>query len=131
MTAHVLFYRPAGFAQDWEKTDLWHRAARIPGVRVLCDEDGLEARHFGAATSGHVLLYRADGRLLFSGGITTARGHAGASAASESIVSFLTTGTAELASAPVFGCPLYDPSPLAGEGSQPCCPEGSPRRAGP
>lgn len=57
LSAHVLCYRPAGFPRDWEKTDLWHNAAIIPGVQVLSDEDGAEAERFGAEASGHALLY--------------------------------------------------------------------------
>jgi hypothetical protein len=91
----------------------------MPGVQAGCDEDGVLAKQFGASTSGHVLLYHADGRLLFSGGITNARGHAGSSAGLEAILSLLNRGTAEQADAPVFGCPLYGPLPVAREGDEP------------
>jgi hypothetical protein len=106
LTLHVLFYRPAGPAESWAKTDLWDRAAAIPGAHVSADEDGVQARLFGAATSGQVLLYDRDGRLLFSGGITNIRGHAGASRGADAILSLLTQGTAECTETPVFGCPL-------------------------
>src|ERR1043165_1176426 len=77
LTAYVLFLKPAGFSEEWEKTDLWQSAASIPGVNVLSDDDGAEARLFHATTSGQTNLYDAEGRLLFSGGITGARGHSG------------------------------------------------------
>jgi len=108
LAVHVLFSRPARLPENWEKTDLWYRTLRLPGVQVLSDEDGREARCFGASTSGHVFLYHADGRLLFQGGITSSRGHAGPSVGTTAIGSLLTTGTAEHTQAPVFGCPLYD-----------------------
>ena len=57
VTAHVAFCKPAGFPGDWEQTDLWRSAAAIPDVEVFCDEEGREARRFGAATSGCVLLF--------------------------------------------------------------------------
>jgi len=107
LMAYVLFLKPAGFPVDWEKTDIWYSAAAIPGVRVLSDDEGREAAHFRAATSGETLLYAPDGRLLFSGGITGARGHAGDNAGRRSLVSLLTTGKAERTVTPVFGCPLY------------------------
>lgn len=74
---YVLFLKPGQFPHDWEKSPLWHRAASIPNVTVIRDDDGLEAARFGAATSGQTMLYDANGRLLFSGGITGSRGHAG------------------------------------------------------
>jgi hypothetical protein len=119
LAAHVLFYRPANAPADWEKTDLWRRAAAIPGARVYRDDDGVLARTFGAVTSGQVLLYHRDGRLLFSGGITNARGHAGASAGTEAIVSLLTKGTAGRTETPVYGCPLAGPRPPESGGDEP------------
>ncbi len=109
VTAHVLFYRPGGEPDSWAMTDLWRRAAAIPGTRVQVDPDGRQARRFGARTSGQVLLYHCDGRLLFSGGITDTRGHAGASVGTEALWSLLTTGTAAQTETPVYGCPLAGP----------------------
>ena len=68
--AYVLFIKPEGSSDDWEKTDLWQSAANIPGVNVVEDSAGIEARLFNVATSGQTLLYNPQGRLLFSGGIT-------------------------------------------------------------
>ena len=68
---HVVFFKPSGTAEDWEQTDLWKSAAAIPGVAVSIDVDGAEAQRFQATTSGHTLLYDAEGKLLFSGGITS------------------------------------------------------------
>jgi hypothetical protein len=107
VTAYVLFLKPAGFSDDWEKTDLWHSAASIPGVKVMIDDGGAEARRFHAATSGQTMLYDAEGRLLFSGGITGSRGHAGDNAGRSAIVSLLNTGAAERAETFVFGCRLF------------------------
>jgi hypothetical protein len=108
VTAFVLFLKPAGFSDDWEKTDLWQSAASIPGVNVVADEDGVEAGCFHAVTSGQTVLYDAEGRLLFSGGITGSRGHSGDNAGRSAIVSLLNTGEAEAAETFVFGCPLSD-----------------------
>jgi hypothetical protein len=75
--AVVLFVQPAGTSDEWPRTDTWQAAAAIPGVQVQIDQQGAEARRFGAMTSGQVLLYDADGSLAFQGGITAARGHEG------------------------------------------------------
>jgi hypothetical protein len=82
-------------------------AAEIPGVSVLSDPDGAEARRFGAQTSGHTLLFDHTGRLLFSGGITQSRGHAGDNAGESAIVSLINTQAADQTKTQVFGCSLF------------------------
>jgi len=109
--------KPHGFADDWVKTDLWRHALRIPGVSVLVDEDGIEARHFRAVTSGQVLLYGADGRLLFSGGITSTRGHVGDNPGESAIEALVNTGSADDDHSLVFGCPLFNPDSECRKGS--------------
>jgi hypothetical protein len=105
-SAHVLFLRPEGVEQDWEKTDLWRSIAAIPGVSASTDEDGVEAARFRASTSGETIVYDASGRLVFHGGITIARGHEGESPGLRRIQSLLLAGAAERGESPVFGCPL-------------------------
>jgi hypothetical protein len=107
VTAYVLFIKPAEFSGGWEKTDLWASAAAIPGVSVVADDEGVEARRFHALTSGQTVLYDTEGKLLFSGGITSARGHAGDNAGRTAIVSLLATHEANQGETPVFGCPLF------------------------
>ncbi len=106
--ARVLFVRPGDFRPGWEQTALWRRAESIPGVEALADPDGAEARHFGARTSGHVLLFGADGRLLFSGGITGSRGHEGDNPGASAVRALLAGDSAARTTAPVFGCALED-----------------------
>jgi hypothetical protein len=113
VTCHVLFFKPAGAANGWNRTDLWSSAAAIPGVTVSTDEGGFEARRFGAATSGQALLYAPDGQLLFSGGITPSRGHPGENAGREAITSHLLGKKVGQVKGPVFGCSLRGP---AGDG---------------
>jgi hypothetical protein len=107
---YVLFLRPTVFDAGWEQTDLWRRASRLPSVTVVRDDDGAEARRFGVETSGQTLLYDAGGSLIYSGGITGARGHAGENAGEAALIALLTDGRAELAGANVFGCPLFVPA---------------------
>lgn len=107
VAAYVLFIKPAGFATEWERTDLWASAAAIPGVQVVGDDEGVEASRFQAATSGQTVLYDAQGKLVFSGGITSARGHEGDNAGRTAIVSLLTTDEAAQKETPVYGCPLF------------------------
>lgn len=93
-----------------EDSALWQRARRIADVRLVKDRDGAEARRFGARTSGETRLYGPDGRLLFHGGITAARGHVGDNPGQAAIAGLLLhPGTTEPPrSSPVFGCALWD-----------------------
>lgn len=102
----VLIVVPPGLDSAWAETSLWREAQAIPGARVVLDRGGLAARRFGAYTSGQAILYGADGRLLFEGGITPGRGHAGDNAGTDAIVALATNGRAERTSTPVYGCAL-------------------------
>ena len=90
LTPWVVFFKPASSDDGWEQTDLWNTAAAIPGAHVVADTDGVEARRFNATTSGQTLLYNDQGKLLFEGGITLARGHAGDNAGRSAIEDCLT-----------------------------------------
>lgn len=110
LTAYVLFLKPDGFGDRWEQTELWQNASRIPGVTVILDGDGAEAHLFHAATSGQTVLYDAQGRLLFSGGITGSRGHSGDNAGRSAIISLVNAGLPDRTETFVFGCPLFNPN---------------------
>jgi glyoxylase-like metal-dependent hydrolase (beta-lactamase superfamily II) len=107
LNAFVLFLRPQGTADVWEHTATWAAAQDIPGVAVRVDRDGAEAARFGAATSGHTVLYNAEGRLLFAGGITAARGHVGDNSGRQSVLALLDNKSAAPAHL-VYGCRLRD-----------------------
>lgn len=109
LRAVVLFVKPRGAPDGWENTDLWRRVERMPAARPLLDVDGVEAHRFRALTSGQTLVYGEDGTLLFSGGITAARGHEGDSAGRGLILAALEGARLEHPGAPVFGCALDSP----------------------
>ena len=108
IAVQVWFIRPADTPEDWAATALWRRASSIPGVTVRRDEDMAEARRFGAETSGQTLLYDRDGKLLFRGGITVARGHSGDNAGRSALEALLEQRFPREIGTPVFGCPLYN-----------------------
>jgi hypothetical protein len=108
MAAHVLMLAPHDAGSDWKDPGLREAAAAIPHVRVAADDDGVEARRFGATTSGHVVIYGRDGRLLFSGGITAARGHLGDNLGLQRALAALGAGAPTCVESPVFGCSLKD-----------------------
>jgi hypothetical protein len=116
VAAQVLFFKPESVSNDWVRTDLWRSAAAIPGVSVQEDTNGAQARLFGAATSGYVLLYDTHGQLLFKGGITGSRGHAGDNAGESAISALLGGQTASLQQTPVYGCSLLGKCEASAEG---------------
>jgi hypothetical protein len=125
LAATVLVLRPDGVPDGWEQTRLWNDAAIIPGVRVVADTGGEESRRFGAETSGQTLLFSADGRLLFSGGITESRGHSGDNAGRSAIESLVLEGgtLAQAAHTPVYGCPLCNESSNGRKEGNLACPK--------
>jgi hypothetical protein len=106
VVAYVLFVRPQYAGPDWDDTDLRHSAAAIPGVTVLTDADGVESGYFGAETSGQTLLFDREGAMVFNGGITASRGHAGGNTGESAILAALSGGHAGHVRTPVFGCAL-------------------------
>jgi hypothetical protein len=108
LSAYVLFLTPHAAPSDWENAELPREAAKIPGVTVVSDIDGVEARKFGAETSGHTFLYDRNGTLLFNGGITQSRGHAGDNAGENSIVALVNDHHSAVSRTFVFGCSLVD-----------------------
>ena len=106
VAVQVWFLKPAGFPDDWTRSDLWRMAAAIPSVSVHEDMDGIEARRFGAETSGAVLLYDTQGKLLFRGGITAGRGHMGENVGESAILSLLAGRKPGVAQTLVYGCSL-------------------------
>jgi hypothetical protein len=105
--ALVILLAPANATEDRVGTDIERRARALPGAEVVIDPPGREARRFHVRTSGHVVLYGPDGRLLFSGGITPARGHAGDSPGRRAVLAWLRQEEAGPRFAPVYGCSLF------------------------
>lgn len=80
-----------------------------PGVvnaSLVEDPDAKEAALFKARTSGQTFLFDAKGSLLFSGGITSSRGHEGSNTGEETVKDWLRGKSAKKTQTPVFGCPL-------------------------
>jgi hypothetical protein len=103
----VVFVKPGGTASGWEQSGTWDQAKRIPGVTVVRDDDGAEARRFGVHTSGQTLLYDARGTLLYSGGTTGSRGKPGDNAGRADLVALVDGARRSRGTRPVFGCPLF------------------------
>lgn len=106
LQAKVLFALPEGADESWLRSDTVQRARRLEGAEVRLDGAGFEARQFGSATSGQVLLYDGAGRLLFSGGITGSRGHEGDNLGRARVAALIRGTVPDRPGSPVFGCAL-------------------------
>ena len=125
----VVFVAPDEVPDGWEKASLWQTASALPGVKVRTDRGGVLANRYGAATSGHVVLFGPYGKLLFSGGITPSRGHEGDNAGLQALLDVLGSGELPQQAAPVFGCPLFSPNSPSEccKKEGPSCPPQSPK----
>jgi hypothetical protein len=108
LRTYVVVFRPHQARAGWEQTDIYAAAMRLRGTRVIVDEDGREAKRFGAFTSGQTFLYDADGRLRFEGGITLLRGHAGLNSGRAGVI-HIANGEMGKGTHPVFGCSIVSP----------------------
>jgi hypothetical protein len=105
---YVLMLVPELAGHGWGPTDGLRGLATMPGVHLIDDPIGKEAARFGALTSGLVALYAEDGRLLFRGGITGARGHEGDNVGRRGLVDLIQGDSSSFPrETPVFGCPLF------------------------
>lgn len=102
----LVMVKPAGAPDDWDQSATAAAANELPGVSILRDEDGTEAKIFGALASGQTFLYDTSGQLLFHGGITAGRGHFGKNTSSNQLQQLLAGGKSTGQAAPVYGCPL-------------------------
>jgi hypothetical protein len=107
LRADVVFLHPPGKDDSWIQTDLWRDALKLPETAVLGDLSGRETNLFHPAVSGETLVYDAEGKLIFHGGITSARGHVGDNPGRSALQSYLSAGVAPLSRTPVFGCRLF------------------------
>ncbi|MDW8220421.1 MAG: hypothetical protein RML40_07820 [Bacteroidota bacterium] len=117
----VLFMKPISRQRTWvERSSLYARAQAMPYCTVNIDDNGVEAALVNAVTSGFTTVYSPEGRLLFSGGITGARGHEGNNPGEEAVRVILrkyyssrdgkTLTNLWSTAAPTFGCTLRDTS---------------------
>ena len=108
--ATLVVYEPADAAPEWTHGALWQLAMQhADRVQLVRDPDAQLAQHFRATTSGMCLVYGADERLRFAGGLTISRGHRGANEGLRTLEQVLVAadGSGAAQRFPVFGCALY------------------------
>ena len=114
----VVMVLPDGVGEDWEQSSLCDLASSARALMVGHDRGGRAARKAGVVTSGHVIVRDAEGGVVFSGGITPARGRSGLSPGASALRAIL-DGEPVSGKFPVYGCPLFD-SDIHAAGEQPC-----------
>ena len=107
----VVFNVPRGMAPDWHQSTLWDSVGRLPDCERLVDMGGHITNQAGAETSGTVALYEPDGRLVFWGGVTASRGHAGDSPGSDALASYFKDKPFPVQT-DIFGCQMSGPDDL-------------------
>lgn len=105
----IVFVKPEGATGKWTDGLVWSAAEGIRGTELFVDEGCREAQRFAAKTSGQICLYDGNGRLMYHGGITSARGHEGDNTGRSAVHALLTGGKAQQ-SCPVYGCSLNTPA---------------------
>ncbi len=110
LVGFMVFRKPEASAAEVEASGLWKTAAGIPNVHLVYDQDGSETDRFGGQVSGQTMLYDPEGQLVFSGGITSARGHQGDNFGVDSVILAVRERVKVRTHAPVFGCSLHDPN---------------------
>jgi hypothetical protein len=104
----LIFFDAIDNVDDVTAGALWKAVGALPNARRIVDHDGTQSRRFGAQVSGQTFLFDRDGALLFSGGLTAARAHAGDNDGAAAVVAALKTGTPPITTTPVFGCLLNE-----------------------
>lgn len=106
LTAQIVFMKSKNLVKLYEKNPLLAQAKLIPRTEIVFD-DGFESKLFGAETSGLTHLYNQNSNLVFTGGLTMARGHEGDSLGKAAILSYL-KGQKTISRSLVFGCDIFE-----------------------
>lgn len=108
MDCRIYVVVPPQASEGWESGTIVNQLKAFEKATIEIDRNGTVASQFSAKTSGQVLLYRSDGVLGFSGGITAPQSQAGQSPGLLALVARLQNEELPHLQSPVFGCPLFN-----------------------
>ncbi len=106
LKVYAVISKPSGTDVSFTKSSLVSSLEVTRGVELVIDQNDVLSRQFGALASGQILLFNQQGEKLFSGGITTERGHEGESSGGAALGNYIRGQRTALKIAPVFGCSL-------------------------
>lgn len=108
LSGYVCFLIPKNVDGSWLESKNWQDARKIPGLVSAPDYSESEAEKFFARGSGETFLFAKDGKLLFHGGITAARGHEGPNSGLDSLQLAVQRMENKETVYPVYGCSLQN-----------------------
>ncbi len=103
----IFAFKPADEPDSWIESSTIKTLEQMK-PRIVIDSDGSMAKRLALGTSGQALLYSPAGKLLFNGGITSGRAHAGDNLGEDTILSLLRGEAPEVHSTAVFGCSISE-----------------------
>ena len=106
LSVQLVFMRTPKLEKLFKENPLISKAKTLPRTEIIFDEQGEEAKVFGAETSGHSFFYNEKSELVFNGGLTMARGHEGESVGKDSILAYF-KGQKSIKDSTVFGCDIF------------------------
>lgn len=101
----VLAFKPLDEPDSWIESSALRTLEKL-SPHVVIDTNGVMATSLSLNTSGQIQLYSPEGKLLYNGGITAARGHSGDNAGESTVLSLLRNEITTAANAPTFGCSI-------------------------
>jgi hypothetical protein len=101
----ALVFKPKTEADSWIECVSLSTLQKM-NATIVVDTDGERATSLGLNTSGQIQIYSPQGKLLYNGGITGARGHAGDNIGEGKALALLRGEIKFAESAPTFGCSI-------------------------
>lgn len=108
--AGVVFTVPQPADSRWLDAALVRQTSAHPRMEAIIDRGGFIAKAYGAKVSGTAMIFDADGKLLYHGGLTSSRSHEGGGPGEADLDEALSGSLhGKLAEHSVFGCRLILP----------------------
>ncbi|OYP33164.1 hypothetical protein [Rhodopirellula sp. MGV] len=99
-------YLPEDAPADWIDTRTSETLLRISPIKLIDDAQGMIAQSLGITTSGHCLVLAPRRGGIFSGGLTSLRGHEGTGPSLTQFIHSINDASEPLSEWPVFGCSI-------------------------
>lgn len=122
VAAQAVILHPESVDAAWGQGSIRNQVTLINGLTAIPDIGGREHHTFGARTSGEVFVFRPSGELVFHGGVTAGRGHAGPNAGTQALDTLLIGLAPRVRQTPVYGCALDAPAIAPALTPQPASP---------
>lgn len=111
VSIHAYAFCPSAAAVQWIESETTRTLQGIEDLTVFPDYGGQKCREYGALTSGQVCVYSPAGQLVFSGGLSSGRGHEGENISTRHFIEQLNDQTkSNCIYQPVFGCHILPTS---------------------